>query len=110
MALVSANIFAAKRVIKITQAWRNARIGDVIQKTRTAVNIIKHPPPRLRVFAAPFQILGSVVRPVVKAVGRVRGVLEEKAKLTAGRYEMRRMLFEQSLVDQTQRILTTTSI
>lgn len=32
LGLLGANAFAAKRVIKITQAWRRARIGDVISK------------------------------------------------------------------------------
>ena len=69
------------------------------------MNIITHPPPRLRVFAAPFQIVHRSLRPTLKVMARLKRHLEVKGSAAAARYEAKRMLFEQNLITQTERII-----
>ena len=56
LGLLAVNGFAAHRAIKITKAWRAARIGDIVSKTKATINVITHPPKILRPVMAPFQL------------------------------------------------------
>jgi hypothetical protein len=103
--LLSVNVIAAKRIIRITQAWRAARIGDVIMKGRAAIDVIAHPPPVLRAFMAPFQLLRKHTVPLRSKLGLVHSFVKRKAASAALRYEKKRMLFDVNLVAQTERVL-----
>ncbi|GMI18902.1 hypothetical protein TeGR_g14831 [Tetraparma gracilis] len=103
-ALITVNVVAAKRVVRITQAWRKARIGEVIQKSKDVINVFTHPPPALRPVVAPFQLAAKLMRPAIKQGVRFRTFLEGKAKIAARKYEAKRMLFEQNFVAEAERM------
>lgn len=93
LGLLGANAFAAKRVIKITQAWRRARIGDVISKTKATIDVVTHPPPYMRPITAPFQLFLRFSKPARVLGGNVKKLLQIRAARAALEWEKRKALF-----------------
>ena len=93
LGLLVANGFAAHRAVKIASAWRRARIGDIVSKTKATINVITHPPPFLRPLLAPIQLVIKHTRPLMKVANKVNGKIKERAERAAAKFEKRRLYF-----------------
>ncbi len=102
--LLSANGFAAYRVVKISRAIRNSSVAGVISKTKTVIRVITHPPPVLRPIMAPFQLALKGAKPIFRTVHRVQEALKRRAVRMALKLEERRHLFVNDINEATGRI------
>ena len=97
LGLLTLNGFAAYRAVKITKAWRAARIGDIVSKTKATINVITHPPKVLRPIMAPFQLTMRRSRPIMRVLMKLKGKIEKRAEIAAREFEKRRTLFTNEL-------------
>jgi hypothetical protein len=102
LGLLGLNAFAAKRVIKITQAWRRARIGDVISKTKATIDVVTHPPPYMRPIIAPFQLFMRFSKPARVLGGNLKKHLQTRAARATLEWEKRKALFTNVLTNRVE--------
>ena len=100
LGLLGANAFAARRVVTIHKAWRKAKIGEVITKTKATINIVTNPPPFMAPIIAPFQLFFRAMKPFTVIGLAMKDEIQKRGALAAMKWDRRKIYFTNVLLEE----------